>query len=143
MPPSGRYCTAGIHGFILLPDGQVTVCERLIDGRLIVGDLRSESIAEMWNSPSWARICAPDQALYQETACFNCSDYSTCTQERRRCFISTLFAYNRFFGSDSRCPRAATRTGAPLAAQVASANPLLHRSRTVRQETGHYKSTKE
>jgi radical SAM protein with 4Fe4S-binding SPASM domain len=106
MPSPRMYCGVGVHGFVLLPDGRVTVCERLIDGsRFIVGDLRSQSILEMWRSPEWNGLCAPEQSLYEGTACYSCSDFGSCTTQRRRCFISTLAAYGRAFGPEPSCPR--------------------------------------
>lgn len=104
--PHGRlYCGVGIHGFILLPDGRVTVCERLTDGRgLIVGNLRTQTIMEMWNSPLWHDVCQPPQELYRGTSCFSCSSFDRCTTQRRRCFITSLTAFGRMYGPMPTCP---------------------------------------
>lgn len=106
MPDIGMYCSAGIHGFVLLPDGRVTICERLVHGQeLVVGDLRSQSIFDMWQSPAWEKIWAPDRNLYQGTACYSCADFVSCTERRLRCFVNSIRAYGRFFGPEPSCPR--------------------------------------
>lgn len=45
-------CVANRHGFAILPDGRATVCEGLYDNpEYVIGDLRRESVMEVWSSP--------------------------------------------------------------------------------------------
>lgn len=45
-------CEANRHGFTILPDGRATVCEGLYDDpSMIIGDLRRQSVMEVWTSP--------------------------------------------------------------------------------------------
>jgi len=109
MPAVEMYCGAGIHGFVLLPDGRVSVCERIIDGGdLIIGDLRTQGIMEMWRSDRWDFVCAPGRSLYEGTECYSCDVFELCTAQRRRCFLNSIIAYGRSFGPEPTCPRVRT-----------------------------------
>ncbi|HEX3131085.1 MAG TPA: radical SAM protein [Thermoanaerobaculia bacterium] len=45
-------CVANRHGFAILPDGRAAVCEGLYDDPgFVMGDLRKQSVMEMWTSP--------------------------------------------------------------------------------------------
>jgi len=56
------YCTANRDGFVILPDGQVTICEELYDyPAYLIGDLRRQSVMEVWRSPQAMALANPDQ----------------------------------------------------------------------------------
>lgn len=45
-------CVANRHGFAILPDGRAAACEGLYDDPgFVIGDLRKQSVMEMWTSP--------------------------------------------------------------------------------------------
>lgn len=102
---SGPTCSIGLYGFVVLPSGKVSVCERLAySPDFIVGDLRYQSIEEIWGSPVWESLCDPDRELYRGTACWECREFNACTTNRRRCMVRTRVAYGRYFGPDPSCP---------------------------------------
>lgn len=104
--PHGLTCTIGTYGFILLPNGEVSVCERLAyDRTFIMGDLNNESIMEVWSSPKWGSFCYPDRELYEGTECFRCEDFERCTRLKRRCVVRTRLVYGKVFGPEPSCPR--------------------------------------
>jgi radical SAM protein with 4Fe4S-binding SPASM domain len=108
--PKGLYCTVGILGFILLPNGEVSICERLArDHTCIVGDLNIQSIMEMWHSKKWDYFHFPDQKFYSKTECSTCKAFGRCTELRRRCYVRTKLTYNRLYGPEPSCPKVQNR----------------------------------
>lgn len=102
-------CTANRHGFIILPDGRVTVCEELYDHpSFIIGDLKRQSVMEMWSSPEALSLLRPDQASVPEGPCKSCAVYDECNLGRGRCWRDVLKAYGweRPYYPDPRCPEA-------------------------------------
>lgn len=104
-------CTAGKEGFVFLPDGQVTVCERLsayVDHMpdVLVGDVAHSGIAEVWDSPRLVGLAYPEQELYSGTTCRTCTDFTSCSSRGGRCYVRALAVYGRLFAPDPLCPSA-------------------------------------
>lgn len=102
-------CTANRHGFVILPDGRVTVCEELYDHpSYIIGDLRRQSVMEMWTSPEALALLHPEQEAVPEGVCKSCGSFAECNGQRGRCWRDVLKAYgwNRPYYPDPRCPQA-------------------------------------
>lgn len=102
-------CTANRQGFIILPDGRVTVCEELYDNpAFIIGDLRRQSVMEMWNSPEALGLLHPDQAAVPDGPCKTCSEFEACNYQPGRCWRDVLKAYgqDKPHYPDPRCPYA-------------------------------------
>lgn len=100
-------CTANRHGFILLPDGRVTVCEELYDHPdFIIGDLTRQSVMEMWNSPAALALLHPDQSAVPEGACKTCEAFEECNAFKGRCWRDILKSYgwDKPYFPDPRCP---------------------------------------
>ncbi|PTW58842.1 radical SAM protein with 4Fe4S-binding SPASM domain [Breoghania corrubedonensis] len=103
------FCTADRDSFVLLPDGRVTVCEELYDHpAFIIGDLRRQSVMEMWNSALAEGLLHPIQTDVPDGPCANCEYFSECNANRGRCWRDVLKSYgwNKPFYPDPRCPRA-------------------------------------
>ena len=103
------FCTANRDGFVILPDGRVTVCEELYDhSDFIIGDLKAQSVMEMWNSPKALSLIAPDQAAVPEGPCKTCPTFAECNSVRGRCWRDILKSYgwNKPHYPDPRCPKA-------------------------------------
>jgi radical SAM protein with 4Fe4S-binding SPASM domain len=102
-------CTANHRGIVVLPNGEVTVCEELyFHKNFIIGDLNNQSLLEVWNSPRALELAYPDQAKVPDGACKDCADFTLCHEGNGRCFRDTLKAYgmDRPHWPDPRCPRA-------------------------------------
>jgi radical SAM protein with 4Fe4S-binding SPASM domain len=102
-------CTANRHGFVILPDGRVTVCEELYDHpAFLIGDLKTQSVMEMWRSPEALGLAYPDPAAVPDGACAGCSDFEACQTGRGRCWRDVLKTWGpeRPHWPDPRCPRA-------------------------------------
>ncbi len=97
-------CSAGLYGFVLLPNGDVTICERLAknDRRFIIGNLKNQSIMDIWNHPAWDEFCSPDKELYKGTKCFDCNKFCFCTEHKQRCFVDTIVENDRIYGPSSK-----------------------------------------
>lgn len=66
-------CTANRHGFSILPDGRVTVCEELYDDpNFVIGDLRSQSVMEAWTSPCARSLALPWEMEEPAGSCRTC-----------------------------------------------------------------------
>ena len=102
-------CTGNRSAFVLLPDGMVTACEELYyHTAFIMGDLRTQSIMEMWEGEQALFLARPDQASVSDGACAVCPEFDECHTLRGRCFKRTLQAYgtDRPHWPDPSCPYA-------------------------------------
>ena len=102
-------CTANRHGFVILPDGRVTVCEELYDHpEFIIGDLKTQSVMEMWRSPEALALIHPDQSAVPNGPCKTCGNFKDCNAERGRCWRDVLKSYGwaKPHYPDPRCPMA-------------------------------------
>ncbi|WP_367883270.1 SPASM domain-containing protein [Thermococcus peptonophilus] len=90
----------------MLPDGRVTVCERLANlDWLIVGDLKKESVRDVWESERVRWFRNLPRELYRGTPCYSCQYFETICQPRGGiCLLSSYALNGRFFGPDSMCP---------------------------------------
>jgi radical SAM protein with 4Fe4S-binding SPASM domain len=87
-------CSGGKWSFTLLPDGKVTLCEQLYyHEHFLVGDLRKQSIEEMWHSPEMMKVVRPDQSEFTGSPCHTCKDFRACHDGRGRCWTRALKAY--------------------------------------------------
>jgi radical SAM protein with 4Fe4S-binding SPASM domain len=106
---SRAQCTANRNAFILLPDGQVTVCEELYyHPAFLIGDLRRQSIMEMWQSEAALALVNPQRADVPDGACALCPDFDECNTGLGRCYKKTLqaYGYDRPHWPDPSCPYA-------------------------------------
>ncbi len=105
------HCSGGRYAFVLLPDGRVTLCEELYyHPEYIVGDLRHQSIPEMWNSPEMMRVMEPVRDDFVGSPCFECEEFDECHRTQGRCWKRALKAYrdqpNAAHWPDPYCPSA-------------------------------------
>lgn len=100
-------CQIGLFAFVMRPDGSVTFCERVAYNRsFIVGDLRYQTIREMWASPAWDSLRRPERELFTDSECFACEEFDVCTELGRRCIVRTMAAKGREYAADPACPTA-------------------------------------
>jgi radical SAM protein with 4Fe4S-binding SPASM domain len=55
-PAVDAYCPAPNEQFVILWDGRVTVCCTDYEGRLAVGDIKRQTIEEIWTGPKWRHM---------------------------------------------------------------------------------------
>lgn len=101
----GRGCMEGSRGMTILPDGRVTKCEHWkLSEALTYGDLRTQSIMDVWQSDRLAQLnCAPREA-YADTVCARCRKFDDCNERRGRCSLTSLLKYQTPYAPDVHCP---------------------------------------
>ncbi|WP_243383954.1 radical SAM protein [Geothrix alkalitolerans] len=103
------YCTGNRDGFVLLPDGKVTVCEELYDHpAFLIGDLSRQSVMEMWNSKEAWSLIYPDQGAVPDGPCRTCGTFRECNSVRGRCWrdIVKVYGGDKPHYPDLKCPKA-------------------------------------
>lgn len=101
-------CGAGKSSFTMLPNGEVTICEHLpYTPEVILGDLRTQSIEEFWNSEKMKSFLAPPprEKFAENTPCRTCAeeDYVLCHQMYSRCLRYSYNYYNNLYSPDIYC----------------------------------------
>ena len=102
-------CTAGLWGFILLPDGQVTGCEEFCwHPKFIMGDLREQSIMDMWVSAKTHFLLSQPKEYFVGSVCETCTLFNECIRGLGRCIRDTMKAYGLDNDNypDPHCPMA-------------------------------------
>ena len=97
-------CSGGFSAIGVAPDGKVILCEQIPQRRpFVVGDLRTQSIMEVWNSEGMADFINPNRNLFRGTICYDCEDFEPC-HEKGWCYRDALFAFANPFGPPPNCP---------------------------------------
>jgi radical SAM protein with 4Fe4S-binding SPASM domain len=101
------YCSAGKTGFLIHEDGVMTLCEEcpVID-ELIIGNIRTNTLEELWNSPRIKEITYPDKEKYNGTECYTCDEYDECHSFKGRCWRESLKAFDKLYAPPPLCPKA-------------------------------------
>jgi len=79
VPPDYVFhaCTAGVETFYLKANGDVYPCTALLDQRFRVGNVRTHSLEELWNTPKmWAPSMFPREEI--QGACRTCDNFAYC-----------------------------------------------------------------
>ncbi|MBU3928374.1 MAG: SPASM domain-containing protein, partial [Bacteroidetes bacterium] len=101
-------CSGNFQGFIILPDGKVTICEELYwHPKFIIGDLTKQSIMEVWNSEEANNLIYLNKnSITQDSACRNCKWFESCYQDGGKCWREIIKSYGEenWDYPDPRCP---------------------------------------
>jgi radical SAM protein with 4Fe4S-binding SPASM domain len=103
-------CPGNISSLFILPDGKVTLCEELYwHPRFILGDVRKQSLREIWNSEAALnlyRLSAAD--VRKQSVCNTCGQFTECRQQHGICWKEVLSAWGEenWDYPDPRCPHA-------------------------------------
>lgn len=91
----GGQCSVLQNKCFVLPDGKVTLCERLYwHPQFIIGDLTTQSIEEMWQSERAKSLFSLKQADFRDKSiCKNCHNFYFCNENHRRCWVRVIKAY--------------------------------------------------
>lgn len=107
---SGARCSANYSNLFILPDGKVTICEQMYwDPRFIIGDLNTQTIEEVWNSPKSLTLAFPQKENFREKSiCKTCDIFEECMSFPNRCIADILKGYGKENPDypDPRCSRA-------------------------------------
>jgi radical SAM protein with 4Fe4S-binding SPASM domain len=91
----GPICAANMTNMVVLPDGNVTICEQLYwNPEFIIGNVFSESISNIWNSNKAISLWKRHQnTISKKSPCRNCNDFQDCFDIANRCHANIIKAY--------------------------------------------------
>ncbi len=103
-------CSGNFYAIIILPDGRVTICEELYyHPAFILGDLKTQSIEEVWNSERALELYRlSKESIKDESVCKACDEFDSCHQFKGVCWKEILYAYgyDNWDYPDPKCPKA-------------------------------------
>ncbi|MDE6343085.1 MAG: radical SAM protein [Muribaculaceae bacterium] len=103
----GPICSANMTNMIVLPDGNVTICEQLYwNPEFIIGNVFSDSICNIWNSDKAINLWKRHQAsIRSDSPCLKCKDFEDCFDNGNRCYANIIKAYGVEYSDypDPRC----------------------------------------
>lgn len=107
-------CTGNYSQLFILPDGKVTICEELYwHPRFIIGDVLSQSLYEIWNSPAATTLYNISQSeLSDNSACKKCDLFNDCRSLKQICYRDTIqmYGFDNWDYPDVKCPKAPLST---------------------------------
>jgi radical SAM protein with 4Fe4S-binding SPASM domain len=107
-------CGGGWYALGVDADGKAFLCEQMVmDEPYIVGDARTQSIEEIWNSERMLRFIHPTREQFKNTSCYTCKDFEECMWKQGRCYRDAYFSYGSIYQTPPMCPKN-TRPGLRL-----------------------------
>ncbi len=93
--PNRPMCTGNVHGFFVLPDGKVTICEQMYwHPFFILGDLTQQSIMEMWDSElALSKWKFSQDEVRDVSPCKMCEKFDECRRGLGNCWRQAISAY--------------------------------------------------
>ncbi len=96
-------CSGGRSGIVIGPDGDASICDRLLTFEgAIVGNVKQDSLMDIWYGKSLDRFINPKKELYEDTSCHSCGGFDGCTT-RVRCHLRAMHIEGKLFASDYLC----------------------------------------
>lgn len=102
-------CTGGTRNAVLLPNGDITLCEELYDHpAFILGNIKNNSLSEIWNSRKAINLFQSPVSSESNSACRQCPQLSECRTGDGVCWKMVLLSYgmDKWDFPDPRCPKA-------------------------------------
>ncbi len=101
VPPEWTFhkCIAGMETFYLKANGDVYPCTALVEKRFVIGNVRQESLAEIWRKPEMTAMANfPRERIHGP--CRTCDNFAAC---RGACRGTALFHLGDLFASFPTC----------------------------------------
>lgn len=88
----GARCSANYSHMVILPNGDVTICEQLYwNPRFLLGNIVKQDISEIWNSPKALALAHHRADSYSEdSSCKRCSLQEKCDSVQNKCYANIL-----------------------------------------------------
>jgi len=107
--PGRSGCSGGTCSMTICPDGSVTLCEQApIQPPFVVGNVRTSSLMEVWNSDELLGEVYPPVEKFVGTACHTCEEFRECHDSQGRCFRDSYFVFGNAYAPPPTCPLAET-----------------------------------
>lgn len=104
------FCSGLFSSLYILPDGQVTICEQLYwNKRFIIGNAKTQSIAEIWDSEKAKKIYyITRDDIPEDSLCHTCDKFEICRTTRQVCYRDIIRKYgtDKWYYPDVKCPYA-------------------------------------
>lgn len=106
-----QICMGNTYSISILATGKCTVCEMLYQHEeYLLGDVKVQSIQEIWNSERAWSLYIPDQSKLKakDTPCADCNVFDICKKSfgKRVCYVDIAKTKGNRNGPDPRCPLA-------------------------------------
>lgn len=104
-------CTGNLWNAVILPNGDVTVCEELYKfPEFNLGNICDVSLREIWNGEKALKLYYDPLSEKREGQCAKCDEYKLCRNGAGVCWKTILMAYGKknWHYPDPRCPKAPT-----------------------------------
>jgi len=103
-------CRANRDIITIRHDGIVYFCDALLnDSRIIHGDIKKQTIKEIWNSEEMLKWITPNKELYKGTVCGECDLFYKCFD--KRCYKRSIMNSGNPIDIDPLCPRGDLKEG--------------------------------
>lgn len=102
-------CTGNLWNVVILPNGDVTICEELYRiPEFILGNISNSTLREIWNGEKALSLYNDPLKNRMKGQCSCCEDYISCRNGAGVCWKSILMAYGKenWHYPDPRCPKA-------------------------------------
>jgi radical SAM protein with 4Fe4S-binding SPASM domain len=100
-------CDQGIRILRMLPDGRVSRCDQWgYEEEVVFGDLKTQSIWEVWSSPKLTEMIYPQRELFAGSECASCGLFDDCNHTGR-CIWAAQEAHGTIYAPDNHCLRRA------------------------------------
>lgn len=96
-------CSAGMDGFIIAPNGDVSVCERMAYSSFTIGNIKNSSIMDIWNSEKLESFASPQVEQFEGTRCDNCEEREFCIEQRGICYVHSFILNGSIYSPDNFC----------------------------------------
>lgn len=98
-------CNAGLFTLGISADGHAFLCEPELEKKYCLGDLRRQSIQEVWNSERMFEFIYPTRDRFSGTICYSCEEFELCWWERGCCYRDAYFCYGSIYDAPPLCPK--------------------------------------
>jgi len=97
-------CHNGVTALLFNPVGQVIRCDKELPGMdVVVGDLRTQAVHEVWSSERMISTLKPPRELYKGSLCYDCDFFEWCHRQGR-CFYESYVTGKTLYGPYGNCP---------------------------------------
>ncbi|MCP4149699.1 MAG: radical SAM protein [bacterium] len=100
-------CSGGRWGVAVSSEGYVIPCDEMpTTEEYILGNLKHQSILEVWQSPKNDIYLNPSREPFKGTVCFDCESFEKCHHYKGRCYRDALKAYDSMYAPAPQCGKA-------------------------------------
>lgn len=98
-------CGGGWSMLGISADGSAFLCEQMtLDPDYCVGDLKEQTICEVWRSERMRNFIYPTRDMFKDTICHSCDAFEPCHWEKGYCYRNAFFSYGTIYDAPPLCP---------------------------------------